>query len=387
MQFYVKLLTRVLKQMLSKFIKGQKGQALPIVLVLLVLGGLVIAPTLQYASTSLKGHEVLERKGDELYAADSGIDYALFKMSNGETTINDYQLNGKTVSVNITDTGDGSYLVTSTASSAGGSSTTIRTGVSGSASFAYLLDNAITSNGDITIKGDVVGNVTASGTVDGEENVTGNVTDNAPFDNWPSAEDFSDHYGADVDKDNPVYPGGVIDLNGVSQSIGPCYVDNDLSIQNSSNTGANLTLDGTLYITGDTLIGTTKDFTLDLNGNTIFIESASADPQRALWVGSKCTIIGSGCIIVIGDIYFAPDGDVGSESDFVFVMSVTGTTTLNPGGSFFGSVAGTADVTLQPGCYLEWNSLGSEGNVNFPPDVGVVGGNTEDMVLGGWDIG
>ena len=387
MQFYVKLLTRVLKQMLSKFIKGQKGQALPIVLVLLVLGGLVIAPTLQHASTSLKGHEVVERKGDELYAADSGIDYALFKMSNGETTIDDYQLNGKTVSVNITDMGDGSYLITSTASSAGGSSTTIRTGVSGGADFAYLLDNAITSDGDVTIKGDVVGNITDSGTVGGGGNVTGTITEGATIDNWPSAEDFSTYYGADVNKDYPEYPGGVIDLNGVSKSIGPCYVDGDLSIYNSSNTEATLTLNDTLYITGDTLIGTTqKDFTLNLNGNTIFIESASTDPQKALEVGGKCTIIGSGCIIAVGDIYFAPDGDVGSADDFVFIMSVTGTTTLNPGGSFFGSIAGAAEVTLQPGCYLEWNSLGGEGDLNFPPDVGVVGGSTEDMVLGGWDV-
>lgn len=376
--------------MLSKFIKGQKGQALPIVLVLLVLGGLVIAPTLQHASTSLKGHEVVERKSDELYTADSGIDYALFKMSNGETTINDYQLNGKTVSVNITDMGDGSYLITSTASSAGGSSTTIRTGVSGGANFAYLLDNAITSDGDVTIKGDVVGNITASGTVGGGGNVTGTITEGATIDNWPSAEDFSTYYGADVNKDYPEYPGGVIDLNGVSKSIGPCYVDGDLSIYNSSNTEATLNVTGTLYIVGKAEVGKSpKDFTLDLNGNTIYVESnltGGGASGTALWIGENCEITGSGCIIATGDIYFAPDGDVGSANDFVFVMSVTGTTTLNPGGSFFGSIAGAAEVTLQPGCYLEWNSLGGEGDLNFPPDVGVVGGNTEDMVLGGWDV-
>lgn len=375
--------------MLSKFIKGEKGQALPIVLVLLVLGGLVIAPTLRYASTSLKGHEVLERKSDELYAADSGIDYALFKMSNGETTINDYQLNGKTVSVNITDMGDGSYLITSTASSAGGSSTTIRTGVSGGADFAYLLDNAITSNGDVILQpgSSVVGNVTATGTVDGEENVTGNVTDNVPIDNWPSAEQFISYYEAYVDTGTPFTEDNIDVANDLDNPpyIESLYRDGPLDITNTDiNIGYNVTLNGTVYVTDfqeiqyNLKIGKTKQFTLDLNGQTIFCEGAIEV--------SKCTIIGSGCIIAVGDIYFAPDGDVGSESDFVFVMSVTGTTTLNPSGNFFGSIAGDADVTLQPGCYLEWNSLGGEGNLNFPPDVGVVGGSTEDMVLGGWDV-
>ena len=379
----------MLKRALRKIVRGQKGQVLPIVLILLIIGGLLIVPTLRYASTSLKTHQVTERKAEELYAADSGVEYALIKLSKGETTLADYQLNGKTVSVTITDMGDGSYLITSTATSADGSSTTIHTGVSSSGGFAYLLDNAITSDGDVTIKGDVVGNVTASGTVDGEENVTGTVTEGATIDNWPSAEDFSTYYGADVDKDNP-YPSDFIDLDGVPTSIGPLYVDGDLSIYNSSNTEATLTLTGTLYIVGKAEIGKSpKDFTLDLNGNTIYIESnltGGGASGTALWIGENCEIVGSGCIIAIGDIYFAPKGDVGSGSDFVFVMSVTGTTTLNPGGSFFGSIAGAADVTLQPGCYLEWNSLGGEGNLNFPSDVGVVGGSTEDMTLGGWDI-
>lgn len=368
-------------KMLSKFIKGQKGQALPIVLVLLVLGGLVIAPTLRYASTSLKGHEVVERKGDELYAADSGIDYALFKLSNGETAIaDDYQLNGKTVSVNITDMGDGSYLITSTASSAGGSSTTIRTGVSGGAEFAYLLDNAITSNGDIILQpgSSVVGNVTASGTVDGEENVTGNVTDNAPLDNWPSAEDFSTYYWDDV-KDSE-FTEDYIDV-AEHPNIGPLHRNGSLDIYNSDNKVVyNATLEGTVYVTSNLKIGTTKhDFILDLNKQTIYCESE-------IYVGEQCTITGSGCIIAVGDVDFRPNLAVGNEDDFVFIMSVTGTTTLQPSGSFYGSIAGDADVTLQPGCYLEWNSLGGEGDLSFPPDVGVVGGSTEDMVLGGWDV-
>jgi len=383
----------MLKRALRKIVGGQKGQVLPIVLILLIIGGLLIVPTLNYASTSLKGYQVTERKAEELYAADSGVEYALIKLSKGETTLANYQLNGKTVSVTITDMGDGSYLITSTATtSSSGSSTTIHTGVSASGSFAFLFDNAITSNGDVTIRGSdtsVVGNVTASGTVDGEENVTGTVTEEATIDNWPSAEYLSTLYGADVDKDNP-YDSDFIDLDGVSKSIGPLYVDGDLPIYNSSNTEATLTLTGTLYIVGKAEIGKSpKAFTLDLNGQTIYVESnltGGGASGTALWIGENCEIVGSGCIIAIGDIYFEPKGDVGSETDFVFLMSVTGKTTLNPGGNFNGSIAGAADVILQPGCTLMWHDPGEEGTLNFPEGCGVLGSSLEDMTLGGWDI-
>ena len=380
----VKRLRRAMKEINRR----QNGQVLIIVLIVLALGGIVLAPTLNHAASSIKHQQLIETDALELYAADSGIDYALFKMSNGETDIGDYPLNGKTVSVDITDMGDGSYLITSTATSAGGSNTTIRTGVSSSGGFASLLDNAITSNGDVDIKGYVEGDVTASGSIDGKDNVDGTTTEGATIENWPSAEDFSTFYGTDVDTGNPKYPGGVIDLNGVSDSIEPCYIDDELTINNSSNPPAILTLNGTLYITGDTTIKPTKELTLDLNGQTIFVESASSDPQKALEIGGKCTIIGSGCIIAVGDVYFAPKGDVGSESDFVFIMSVTGTTTLRPSGTNNGSVAGNIDVVQQSGVdpRLIWNSLGSEGDLNFPYEIGVVGGSTEDMVLGGWDI-
>jgi len=58
-------------------VRGQKGQALPIVLVLLVLGGLLIVPTLSYASTSLKSHQLTVTKTRGVYAADAGIENAL----------------------------------------------------------------------------------------------------------------------------------------------------------------------------------------------------------------------------------------------------------------------------------------------------------------------
>ena len=74
----------------------------------------------------------------------------------------------------------------------------------------------------------------------------------------------------------------------------------------------------------------------------------------------------------MGDVYFAPKGDVGSEDDFVLVMSVEGTTTLQPSGTFYGCVAGDLAVDVQSGNdAIIVNSGLTEGqDLNFPIGIG-----------------
>ena len=67
-------LVRLLKQILG----SEKGQALPIVLALLVIGGLAIVPGLNYASTSLNSGRTLEEGVKGVYAAEAGVEYALW---------------------------------------------------------------------------------------------------------------------------------------------------------------------------------------------------------------------------------------------------------------------------------------------------------------------
>jgi len=71
-----------MKRRLIKTIKSESGQALPIVLILLVLGGLLIAPCLSYASTNLNSGRVVEKNIYGLYAADAGIEDALWRLKN-----------------------------------------------------------------------------------------------------------------------------------------------------------------------------------------------------------------------------------------------------------------------------------------------------------------
>lgn len=71
-------MARFLKQ-----INSEGGQALLMVLVLLVLAGLMIMPTLAHAATSLTSARTIERNVNGLYAAEAGVKYALCNLEPG----------------------------------------------------------------------------------------------------------------------------------------------------------------------------------------------------------------------------------------------------------------------------------------------------------------
>jgi hypothetical protein len=85
---------------------------------------------------------------------------------------------------------------------------------------------------------------------------------------------------------------------------------------------------------------TKKDFTLDLNGQTIFVE-------QSIDIARKANIRGSGCIIALGDVFFLPQVQSSSD-DFVFVMSVSGSLQAQPQGQFFGTMAAAVEIQYQP---------------------------------------
>jgi hypothetical protein len=67
-----------MKKLLRKMVRTQKGQALPMVLILMALSGLIMAPLLAYMSSGLKAGESYENIADEFYAADAGIEDGLW---------------------------------------------------------------------------------------------------------------------------------------------------------------------------------------------------------------------------------------------------------------------------------------------------------------------
>ena len=346
-----------LRKMLTRPGKNESGQGvLAIVLLLLMLGAVILTPLLVFMSTGVKAGQVYESKLQEFYAADSGVEAAMCEISQNDTNpiVPDYPLNDRDIDVTIEDNGGGFYKIISTATSDGGGNTTVECYVLNIAGF-NLFDNAITSNGTVDVKGNVTGDIVAAD-CEGDPNC------NETQINWPSEEQLSAYYWDQV-KDLTPYSDDHIDI-ATDPIIGPLYRDGTLDIYNAGSAGKNATLNGTVYVTDDLKIGTTQhDFTLNLNNQTIYCEGS-------IYVGDRCTVTGSGCIIAVGDVYFAPKGDVGSEGEFVFIMSIEGTVTLQPGGDFYGAVAGNADVALQPGNTLIWTNPGeSGGNINFPTET------------------
>ncbi len=67
---------------------------LPIVLVMMVMGSLLILPSINYVSTSLKTGGMIEEKIKGLYAAEVGVEDALWKIKNDTPPFSPYQITG-----------------------------------------------------------------------------------------------------------------------------------------------------------------------------------------------------------------------------------------------------------------------------------------------------
>ena len=386
-----------LRRVLTHPGKNESGQgALAMVLLLLMLGAIILTPLLVFMQTGVKAGRVYESKLQEFYAADAGVEDAIWNITYANlTTPANYTLadevNNRTTNVTIEPVSGGGhsgYKIISTATSDSGGNTTIEC-YYGTLDYSSLLDNAITSNGTVEIKNkvDVTGNVsTPNCTYAGYPgcgctnctysidcvNCT-NCCSQEPL-SWPTAEELSKYY---YDKVKNLTPYGGMDIEiDKKPERGPLYRDGELDIY-SGEKDASAKLNGTVYVTGDTTIGGNKNWTLNLNNQTIFVESDSiGDGKEALKIGGKVTLAGSGCIIAVGDIDFHPNIATGSENDFILIFSVENKVDLHPGGNFYGAVAGELEVGVQSGHnpFITWTDYG-----DIPLDFPM--GQTENKVL------
>ncbi len=81
-----------MRRLWRQIIRGEQGQALPIVLALLVIGGLMIAPALNHISTSLNAGMIVEKNVKGVYAAEAGVEDALWKLIDAPPFSELYQL-------------------------------------------------------------------------------------------------------------------------------------------------------------------------------------------------------------------------------------------------------------------------------------------------------
>jgi hypothetical protein len=96
---------------LKQVIGSEKGQALPIVLALLVLGGLTIAPLLGHAYTSLNSSRILREGVKGVYAADAGVEDALWYLRHGISPSQQLPENVNQMAVTIQTEDEGTYTL------------------------------------------------------------------------------------------------------------------------------------------------------------------------------------------------------------------------------------------------------------------------------------
>jgi cytoskeletal protein CcmA (bactofilin family) len=246
-----------MKRFIKRIIRDEKGRAMELVLILLTVGGLILAPMLGLMSTGLAAGQVSEKKMAELYAADAGVEYAIWHLQQGGSTNDTLELtvNGKAVTVEIEELPHdcyelATYEITSTATSQDGSSTTVLAQVT-----------------NITLYMDELFLDANAGTVYWPNNVyvEGDV-----------------ELSAEVHIVGDLKAGGNVILNQGSLIGGIVCVGGDLTMNN------NATIEASVYVAGD----------LTLNNDSAI--------QGDVSVGSHVTMTGGS--VVLGGIH--ADGDV-----------------------------------------------------------------------------
>ncbi len=344
---------------MNRLKRCQKGSIMLLVLIVMFVGGLIIAPLMSFMSSGIVIGRLYEKRTCELYASDAGVNHGIWTIEKavglpeiGEDAL-EYSItdvNGKPVTVNITAVDEDTFKVTATATSVDGSNTIIESYVN-IMDFAHILDNGITCRGDVTMQpnSSVDGDVQYNGVLDQQPgaDITGE-SDTNTIPSWPTQEQLSGFYWSDVSGSSPFpYPDAIIDAATVD-TVDDLYRDGSLTIT-TTTPNQSLTLDGTLYATGDfTCEATGKKYTLDLNGQTIYSEGAMVFQPSGLY------LTGSGCIIAVGDINFQPNLQTDPD-DFVFIMSLTGNVVMQPQGNFYGCAAADSSVNLFPNTDVYWH--------------------------------
>ncbi|MFC2062428.1 hypothetical protein ACFLS8_00545 [Chloroflexota bacterium] len=358
------MFSRVIK-LFKVFNKDESGVGLILVLVAMILGSLIVVPLVEYMGTGVRVGIYSEENSEEVYAAGAGVTWGMWHVKNGTSYVPelgdsasydlDEDINGKEVTVLIEsfvneEIEDAAYYkITSTATGDHGSKT-IESYIDRPL-YTFLLTNAITSIGDVTIRpgGIVDGDVYYGDDLwvqDEEEDITGDVGYWDPM-NWPPTSYMQGYYFDDVDEVDPFTED---EINAAtSDPLGPIYRDGDLTIDNTSGAEPTLGITGTIYITGDLIFkqAGSKEYTIDLGGNTIFVEGS------VYMAGHRVTLTNEGAIIAIGDIDFQPKGQ-SEEDEYILVMSLEGQVNVSPQGDFYGSFAGNLNVDLSPITALHW---------------------------------
>ena len=334
----------------NRLVRDEKGAALILALILLLIGGLISAALLGHMRSGILLGEVHERRTAELYAADAGVEDAIWKIQNGEVSVCPGQpteppyyaiVNGKNVTVYIEyDVGTGMYRITSIAMTNGDDAGRIASIDSSTAIEAYveamtfdLLGGALVSMSDIDFSKDcvVTGDVYYVGEITGSEYTHNEGQEiqvsTSAFPTQEQNEAFAQQF-----KDEALLGGthtGTMTIE-ADTVLTATYITGDLLIQKHGNDGVNVTLTGSVYVEG------------------------------LVDVDMLSSITGSGSIVAVGDIGLAKLPNYGIEGDSL-IMSLNG------------------DITFKKEATIEALVYAPNGSVNVDKELAV-----EGSIIGGY---
>ncbi|XUW99515.1 MAG: hypothetical protein TUN42_06360 [Dehalogenimonas sp.] len=343
----------------KKLFKGQRGMAMILALVMLALGGLILGPLLGLVVTSLNAGKHTEIAVEEYFAADAGVEKALWYINQDPLTFTaDYGLdlydyipqhfgspatnmtvtdmNGNSVAVTINKTQESMYRVESVASSGAKVVSFIAGGG------LYLWDGALVSSSDITLKKDtyINGPVYCMGNFDpqGALNHIGPVYEYQTGLIFPSALEnmiFAAHYET-LAKEGISYTGNIKLSAG---DYGSMFIDGNLTTDKWVNVYFGLPgPDGTLHTSDDLPATIYVTGYVDVGMDTVFEGNAN--------------------IVAVGDIGFEKVVNFGKSESILFSIN---------GSIDFRKEAGEVGVPMEAFIYAP------NGNISFKKDATVQG--------------
>jgi hypothetical protein len=377
-----------MKEMMKKLIREEKGAALIGALILLLVGGLTSAALLNHMGSGILAGEVHERRTAEFYAADAGVEDAIWKLQNGEIPVcpanpeewsyNVLDINGKSLQVSIEYLLDeSSFKITSTAATDDGSGTAAIE--SNTAVEAYieamtfdLLSGALVSSGDITFHKDctVTGDVYYVGEIIGKDYThTEGDEIQIPLSVFPSQEQ-NDAFVQEFE--NEALAGGIYGENGgnmdisESQNLGPIYVPGNLDISKE----VTINLEGVVYVEG--YIKCEKTLSITGEGSLI------AESDIYLSKLADYTVTGDSAIMSVnGDITLKKSDAADELSIQAFVYAPNGTVFLDKDMTVTGSVMGAGIQIDKDGSFTY---ISKTSGFEFPPVV-VYGGQIKSYSI------
>jgi hypothetical protein len=335
---------------LKRLLKQEKGFALPMALLLIFVAGVIVTPVVWLIETNLRADQVIEQKITGTYAADSGIQYAIYQFTQGveaETyspgdpiAFPEGEINGFEVSVSVMPVDILDYKIVSVARDVQTEKTTeivayVHSGAQYEAGPSPFNHALATLGGDLTMTGSCgISCIPPPPPYTGDVWITGNINKA-----WSNFIDGTAYLTGTVNGPNQ---GAIYEIEeGSDPCPRPEWLDTQTEIYVDNTFVSQPILSGDCGTWND--VATTYNDPVCVNGNMTLGQSGTYRFRDSVWVKGNLTIQGG-----TNHIYFEDtvrvDGNVimGGNGDVTFVNTYSETETTIEYNQYSGTVLGDA---------------------------------------------